>query len=96
MIDELAKRMDYIEGVEIRFPDEQYSDFLTTRNWPRTFKQYIEERKQALLAQKDELHKEMKKEIDEVREKIAGFQETIAEVLVQGLVEQELSYDAED
>ena len=45
MIDELAKRMDYIEGVKILFPDIQYSEFLNIRNWPRTFKQYIEERK---------------------------------------------------
>jgi hypothetical protein len=96
MIDDLAKRMDYIDGVEIRFPDAQYSEFLTIRNWPRTFKQYIEERRQALLAQKDELYKEMSKEIAEVFDKIAGFKETIAEVLIQGLLEQELSYDAED
>ena len=27
LIDELAKRMDYIEGVKILFPDEQYSGF---------------------------------------------------------------------
>lgn len=66
MIDDLAKRMDYIDGVEIRFPDAQYSEFLEIRNWPRTFKQYIEARKQALLAQKEELHKEMSKEIEEV------------------------------
>jgi len=96
MIDDLAKRMDYIDGVEIRFPDAQYSEFLTIRNWPRTFKQYIEERRQALLAQKDELYKEMSKEIAEVFDKITGFKETIAEVLIQGLLEQELSYDAED
>lgn len=45
MIDELAKRMDYIESVEILFPHEQFAEFLNIRNWPRTFKQYIEERK---------------------------------------------------
>lgn len=45
MIDKLAERMDLIEGVQILFPNEQYSEFLTIRNWPRTFKQYIEEKK---------------------------------------------------
>ena len=52
MIDELATRMDYVESVEILFPDAQYAEFLNIRNWPRTFKQYIEERKQELLAKK--------------------------------------------
>jgi hypothetical protein len=46
MIDELAVRMQYIEGVEILFPNEQYARFLNIRNWPRTFKNYIEERRQ--------------------------------------------------
>ena len=78
------------------FPDEQYFEFLEIRNWPRTFKQYIIERRQELLAQKDDLYKEMSKEIDEVFEKIKGFKETIAEVLLQGLVEKELTYDAEE
>ena len=77
MIDELAKRMDYIEGVKILFPDVQYSEFLNIRNWPRTFKQYIEERKQELLDKKEDLYKEMSKEIEEVFEKIKGFKETI-------------------
>ena len=96
MIDDLAKRMDYIEGVKILFPDVQYSEFLNIRNWPRTFKQYIEERKQELLDKKEDLYKEMSKEIEEVFEKIKGFKETIQEVLVQGLVERELTYDDED
>jgi len=96
MIDELAKRMDYIEGVKIRFADAQYAEFLNIRNWPRTFKQYIEERRHQLLAKKEDLYKEMSKEIEEVFEKIKSFKETIQEVLVQGLVDKPLSYDAED
>lgn len=28
MIRDLAKRMDYIESVKIRFPDRQYAEFL--------------------------------------------------------------------
>jgi hypothetical protein len=56
MIDVLAKRMDYIESVKILFPDVQYAEFLNIRNWPRTFKQYIEERKQQLLSKKEELY----------------------------------------
>jgi hypothetical protein len=38
----------------------------------------------------------MKKEIDEVFEKIKGFKEVIGEVLVVGLVDRDLTYDAED
>jgi hypothetical protein len=49
-IDELVVRMEYIESVCIMFPDEQYAEFLTIRNWPRTFMQYIEERKAELAA----------------------------------------------
>jgi hypothetical protein len=41
-IDLLAKRMDYIESVKILFPSDQYDEFLNIRNWPKTFKQYIE------------------------------------------------------
>jgi len=96
MIDELAVRMGYIESVYIRFPDEQYSEFLTMRNWPRTFMQYIEERKAELLAQKDELYKEMRREIEEVFERVKEFRQTIEEALEQGLVEKELTYDAEE
>lgn len=96
MIDELAVRMDYIESVCIMFPDEQYAEFLSIRNWPRTFMQYIDERKAELLAQKDELYREMGREIEEVFDKVKEFRETIAEALAQGLVEKELSYDAED
>jgi DNA-binding transcriptional MerR regulator len=96
LIDELAKRMDYIEGVKILFPDEQYSGFLTMRNWPRTFKQYIEERRQELLAKREDLYKEMSKEIEEVFQKIRGFKDTIKTVLAKGLNEAELEYDAED
>jgi hypothetical protein len=96
LIDELAKRMDYIEGVKILFPAEQYDEFLTMRNWPRTFKQYIEERREELLAKREDLAKEMSKEIEEVFEKIRGFEDTIAEVRCQGLLDAELEYDAED
>jgi hypothetical protein len=49
MILELVKRMEYIETVKIRFPDAQYSEFLNIRNWPKTFKLYIDDRKKELL-----------------------------------------------
>lgn len=49
MIYDLSLRMDYIESVKIRFPDKQYAEFLQIRNWPNTFRQYIEERKEELL-----------------------------------------------
>lgn len=96
LIDELAKRMDYIEGVKILFPDEQYSGFLTMRNWPRTFKQYIEERRQQLLAKREELYQEMSEEIEEVFQEIRGFKDTIKAVLKKGLDKAELEYDAEE
>ena len=38
----------------------------------------------------------MSKEIEEVFEKIKGFKDTIYEVLIQGLLERELTYDDED
>ena len=95
-IDELAIRMDYIESVQIIFPDVQYAEFLEIRNWPRTFRQYIEDRKAELLAKKDDLYQEMSKEIEEVFEKIKGFKDVIMEVLEQGLVEKELSYNDEE
>lgn len=95
LIDELAKRMDYIEGVKILFPDEQYSGFLTMRNWPRTFKQYIDERKQQLLAKREELARDMRTEIAGVFEDIEKFKTTISQVLEKGLTPVELEYDEE-
>ena len=73
MIDKLSDRMELIEGVQILFPNEQYSEFLNIRNWPRTFKQYIEEKKEDLLKKKDDLYQQMSKEIEAVFEKIRGF-----------------------
>ena len=49
MILDLVKRMEYIESVKIRFPDAQYAEFLNIRNWPKTFKLYIDDRKKELL-----------------------------------------------
>jgi hypothetical protein len=45
MIIDLVKRMDYIDTVIIKFPDAQYSEFLDIRNWPKTFKLYIDDKK---------------------------------------------------
>jgi hypothetical protein len=55
MIDELTKRMTYIESIEIIFPGTQYLDFLCIRNWPRDFRWYIEMRRVDLLSKKDHL-----------------------------------------
>jgi hypothetical protein len=77
MILDLVKRMDYIESVKIKFPDAQYAEFLNIRNWPKTFKLYIDDRKKELLDQKEDLYKEMSKEIEDVFEKIKGFKDTI-------------------
>ena len=96
MIDDISKRMDYIEAVEILFPGAQYAEFLDIRNWPRTFKQYILDRQKQLLAKKDDLYKEMQKEIEETKQKIEGFKETIKELLEKGLLTHEMSYDAEN
>ena len=86
MIDELARRMTYIESVEIIFLGTQYFDFLHIRNWPRTFRAYIENRKVDLLSKKDSLYQEMSVEIAEIFGKIRMFKETIQEVLGKGLV----------
>jgi len=48
------------------------------------------------LAKKDDLYKEMSREIDGVKEKITGFQETIKEVVLKGLTDKELTYDSEN
>ena len=55
LIDQLARRMEYIENVQVIFPDEQFVDYLKIRMWPKSFKKYIEVRKAELLSQKDEL-----------------------------------------
>lgn len=87
--------MDYIESVKILFPSDQYDEFLNIRNWPKTFKKYIEQRREQLLEKKQELYQEMSKEIEEVKEKIKGFGKEIKELLLQGLEDRELTYDDE-
>jgi hypothetical protein len=96
MIYELSQRMDYIESVKIRFPDKQYAEFLHIRNWPNTFRQYIEERKDELLKQREELKSKMQEQIQQVKERILKFKETISEVKLVGLVEAQLEYDDEE
>ena len=65
------------------------------RNWPRTFKQYIDERKQQLLAKREELARDMRMKIEGVFKEIEKFRATIAAVLGKGLTPVELEYDAE-
>jgi hypothetical protein len=97
MIDDLSKRMKYIESVQIMFEHKQYSDYLEILNWPKTFMQYIEERKQELLAQREELYKQMRREIDIVFEKVKEFRSTIQQILDnEGLVEKEDTEDEDD
>jgi hypothetical protein len=86
MISELAKRMEYLDTIEIIFPGDQYYDFLHIRNWPYTFKTYIEVRKADLLSKKDGLYQEMSNEIQQIFEQIEDFKNTIAEILGMGLV----------
>jgi hypothetical protein len=88
--------MAYIEGVKILFPADQYEEFLEMRNWPRTFKQYIDKRRGELLAKRDSLYKEMSEEIEKVFVRIRGFKTSIAEILKQGLQEATLEYNDEE
>jgi hypothetical protein len=86
MIDELTKRMAYIESIETIFPGTQYLDFLHIRSWPREFRAYIERRRVDLLSKKDSLYQEMSVEIEDIFGKIRMFKATIQEVLGKGLV----------
>lgn len=52
--------------------------------------------KKSYWIKKEDLYKEMSKEIEDVFEKIKGFKDTIREVLSKGLVDKELSYDDEE
>jgi hypothetical protein len=85
MISELAKRMEYINSVETAFPGDQYYEFLHIRNWPFTFKRYIEQRKEELLSKKDDLYLEMSVEIDHIFDRIESFKATMRECISMGL-----------
>ena len=89
--------MEYIESVQVIFPDEQFIEYLNIRMWPKAFKKYIEVRKAELLSQKDLLYQEMNRETDEIFIKIEDFKETMQRVLQQGLVSSDadfLSYES--
>lgn len=45
-IDGMAKQMDYISSVKIIFEENAFYEFLTIRNWPRSFQKWIQERKE--------------------------------------------------
>jgi len=59
--------------------------------WPKAFKKYVEVRNEALLSQKDDLYKQMSRQIDEIFVRIEGFKGTMRNVLGQGLVENDPS-----
>ena len=78
--------MIFIDSVQIMFEDNDYSDFLNVRNWPRSFNKFVQVRKQQLLDQKNKLIQEMKNETNEVFQKILDFKLQIKEILKVGLV----------
>lgn len=78
--------MIFIDSVQIMFEDNDYSDFLNIRNWPRSFNKFVQVRKQQLLDQKNKLIQEMKNETNEVFQKILDFKLQIKEILKVGLV----------
>lgn len=73
--------MGYIETVRVKFPDAQFVDYLDIRMWPKAFKKYVEVRNEELLSQKDELYKQMSRQIDEIFVRIEGFKGTMRNVL---------------
>lgn len=93
-IDNMQKGMLFIDSVKVMFDDDQYLDFLNIRNWPRSFNQWIQLRKEQLLDQKRKLIEEMKEETNNVFRKMLEFKTQIKEVLKLGLVK--LSVDERD
>ena len=93
-IDNMQKGMVFIDSVKVMFDDDQYLDFLNIRNWPRSFNQWIQLRKEQLLDQKRKLIEEMKEETNNVFRKMLEFKTQIKEVLKLGLVK--LSIDERD
>ena len=78
--------MIFIDSVQIIFEDNQYTEFLEIRNWPRSFNKWIQVRKQQLLDQKNKLIQEMKNETNQVFGKMLEFKLQIKDVLTKGLI----------
>ena len=81
LIGGLAGKMRFVESVNIMFDPEHYEAFLAMRNWPRTFMEYIEQRKSELLDQKEDLYTLMRREIEEVFSKVTEFRAAIADAV---------------
>ena len=45
-IDNMQKNMLFIDSVQVMFDDDYYHEFLNIRNWPRSFNQWIQVRKE--------------------------------------------------
>jgi hypothetical protein len=95
MIEALNVRMEYTERLEIIFENGEYLEFLHLRNWPKTFRDYIERRKLELLSKKDNLFEAMSEDIAKIFNQIKMFQEQLGDVLKRGLNKADLEKEAE-
>ena len=85
-IDIMAKQMRFINTLKIAFNDEDYSEFLNIRNWPRSFDKFINDRKLELQSQKANLIAEMKEQTTMVLVQVSKFKDEINEVKKRGII----------
>lgn len=89
---EVKSKFDFIESLKIAFKSEEYNQYLTMLNWPRAFRDWLENRKLDLQSAKENLFFEMGNEKQMILDKIALFKQKIDMIKNEGLIkESELS-----
>ena len=73
LIRSLRTMKDFMDQHEITVESESFSQYLEMLNWSRTFRHWMEQKKQQLLNLKDHLVEEMKHEKRLINETIARF-----------------------
>lgn len=84
-INGMKNKMDDVEDLEICFEDSAYMEYLHARNWPRTFRVYINHKKAELMSKKENLFKEMNNDINDIFLQIARFKRTVDDLMLEGL-----------
>lgn len=84
----LKERMEFLLDIQVMLQSHDFDNYLELRNWPRSFRHWLNERKIELQSAKSDLFSEMGKERQEVLDKIDYFKRTITALKGQGLIKE--------
>jgi len=69
--------MDYVESLKIMLDGDTYQDYLRIRNWPRWFKKFLDDKKEDLIQQREDLIAEMGRDTQAIFVQMEEFKDQI-------------------